>query len=52
MDVLAERPETRVAVPAANGEDRELAVELEQLLRQLGIRERRRLVTRRWPLPS
>ncbi len=40
MHVLDERPEARVAVSPADGEQRELAVERDDLLRELALRER------------
>ena len=53
VDVLGERLEARLAVPAADADDRELAVERHQLLGQLVVADRlRRPSTRRCPLPS
>ena len=50
MLVLGERPERGLAVASAHGDDRELAVEADDLLGELVARDRRRLLDDALPL--
>ena len=52
MDVLDERIEARVAVGAANGEQRQLAVERNSRFQNVAGVRSSHVDPRRWPLPS
>ncbi len=51
MQVLADRPEARVAVPRAHADDRQLPVERDELLRELVVADRRGRIESTLSLP-
>ena len=52
VDVLADGPKTHLSVPRPNADDRQLALEVDDRLRELAVSKGSGASTRRWPFPS